>query len=173
MSYYYLFSRNKKLGSKLIAWAGSLFKEDISELDNKIPSHIAVLINDCLVIESTLTTGVRIIPYNKWLEINEELFKIKCIQSYDNLEMKKKELLFEMWGKKYDYIGIVYFAKCIIKRLLFKSSLPSSNQWEQEDKYFCTEFAARLSGYDYSMTTPAKMCNDFLKITKNGTYNLR
>lgn len=168
MSYYYLFSRNKKLGSKLIAFGSSFFKEDITELNGKIPSHVAVLINECLVIESTLSTGVRIIPYNKWLEINEELFKIKCIQSYNDLEQKKKELLFEMWGKGYDYVGILYFAKCIIKKLLFKLPLPTKNKWERENKYFCTEFAARLSGYNYSMTTPAKMCNDFLKGIKNG-----
>lgn len=166
MTYHYLFSKNKKLGSKLIAWGSGLFKEDITELNNKIPSHVAVLINNCLVIESTLTTGVRIIPYNKWKEINEELFKIKCIQSYNDLEAKKKELLFEMWGKKYDWFGILYFGKCMLLKWLFNRPLPSKNIYEREDYFFCTEFAARLSGYDYSMTTPAKMCNDFLKMGK-------
>lgn len=168
MTYHYLFSKNKKIGSRFIAWGSSFFKEDIDQLTNGIPSHVAVLINECLVIESTLSTGVRIIPYNKWKEINEELYKIKCIQEYNNLEEKKKELLFEMWGKKYDYIGILYFAKAVLKYLLFNVPLPKQNKWEREDYFFCTEFAARLANYNYSMTTPAKMCNEFLKMLSNG-----
>jgi hypothetical protein len=166
MGYSYLFSKNNKIGSKLISWSSGLFKKDITELSGRIPSHVAVLINECLVIESTLGTGVRIIPYNKWKEINEELFKIDCIQSYDDLEDKKKELLFEMWGKKYDWWGILYFTKCMLSKYFFNIPLPSKNKLEREDYFFCTEFAARLAGYDYSMTTPAKMCNDFLRMQK-------
>jgi len=172
MTYHYVFSRNKKIGSKIISWSSSLLKNDVKNLDiNKIPSHVAVLIDDCIVIESTLTTGVRIIPYNKWLEINEELYKIKCIQSSQHLNSKKKELLFEMWGKKYDWFGILYFAKCIFLHYFFGKKLPNENKWERENYFFCTEFAARLTNYNYSMTTPAKMCNDFLEILSNGKNN--
>lgn len=160
---YYLFSKNKKIGSKLISWGSSLYKEDITELNNGIPSHVAVLFGDCLVIESTLATGVRLIPYNKWLEINEELYKLECPHDFNILEEKKKDLLFEMWGKKYDWFGILYFAKCMLKKYLFNTELPETNKWERENYFFCTEFAGRLSEYNYSMTTPAKMCNYFLK----------
>lgn len=169
MSYHYLFSKNNKIGSKVISWVSSLFKQDITNLDpNKIPSHVAVLIDECLVIESTLDTGVRIIPYNKWKELNEELYKIECIQSKNKLSEVKKQLLFEMWGKKYDWKGILYFAKCMLMYYFFKKPLPNHNKWERENYYFCTEFAARLTNYNYSMTTPAKMCNDFIKVGLNG-----
>jgi hypothetical protein len=157
----YLFSRNKKLGSKLIAWGSGLFKTHIKNL-NQIPSHVAILLNDTIVIESTLTTGVRMIPYNKWKNINEELYKIprqgkgECI----------KCLLFEVWGKKYDYYGIIYFAAFMFRHLVCGAPLPEKNKWERENYFFCTEFAARLEGYNYSMTTPAKLCNDLLEGVK-------
>jgi hypothetical protein len=164
MNLHYLFSRNQKIGSRLISWGSSLFKEHITNLEpDKVPSHVAVLIDETYVIESTMTTGVRVIPYNKWQEKNEELYKIPCIQNKRLLVEKTKMVLFEVWGKKYDYVGIIYFTYCMIKHLVFKSCLPDKNKFERENYYFCTEFAARIGNYNYSMTTPAKMCNDFLE----------
>ncbi len=59
----YLFSRNpKSTVSKLIAWAA---KYEKLKLD-KYPSHIAVLLDETIVVESTLLTGVRMIPYSSW-----------------------------------------------------------------------------------------------------------
>lgn len=169
---HYLFSRNDKIGSKAISWGSSLFKEDIKYLDqNKIPSHVAVLIDEQFVIESTLTTGVRVIPYSRWLEINEELYKIKCIQDISQLEAANYELLTEVWGKGYDWFGIAYYAQRMARYFLFKTHLPAKNRWERENYFFCTEFAARLSGYNYSMTTPAKMCSDYIYLTKCQSEN--
>jgi hypothetical protein len=160
---HYLFSRNKKCGSKLISWSSKLFTSHVKNVDPlKIPSHVAVLIDETYVIESTLTTGVRIIPYNKWKLINEELYKIPKAGKGEC----HKCLLFEVWGKKYDWFGIGYFMYQITKHLLFKTELPNKNKWERENYFFCTEFAARLEGYNYSMTTPAKMCNDLLEGVK-------
>lgn len=157
----FIFSRNDKLGSKAIAWGSSLFSEHITNLEkDKIPSHVAVLLNDTFVIEAVLTGGVRIIPISEWLKHNELLYKIP--HNPENTAESIKELLFEMYGKKYDWAGITYFAWSMIQYYLFGTSLPKSNKWEREDYFFCTEFAARLTGYNYSMTTPAKLCNDLL-----------
>ncbi len=161
----FIFSRNDKLGSKAIAWGSSLFPEHVNLLDNKIPSHVAVLLNDIFVIESVLNVGVRIIPISEWLKHNELLYKIP--HSSDKTVETVKELLFEMYGKKYDWLGITYFAWSMIQYYLFGTLLPKSNKWEREDYFFCTEFAARLIGYNYSMTTPAKLCNDLLKGSKS------
>mgnify|MGYP006921285106 CR=1 FL=1 len=56
MKIHYLFSRNKKVGSRLISWASSFFVKDLGK---NIPSHIAILIDDRFVIESVLEGGVR------------------------------------------------------------------------------------------------------------------
>jgi len=161
----FLFSRNEKCGSKAICLGSSFFKEQITLLDDKIPSHVAILLDDVFIIESTLSTGVRIIPISEWLKHNELLYRLP----YQSTPVETvKDLLFEMYGKKYDWKGIIYFGICMIKYYLFGTKVPLANKWEREDYFFCTEFASRLTGYNYSMTTPAKMCNDILKGMKNG-----
>jgi hypothetical protein len=158
----YLFSRNNLLGSKLISWASGLL---VKELE-KVPSHMAILLEskdwpDGIVFESTLTTGVRIVPYKNWKELNEECYKIECKREVILEEIVHK--IQQYWGKKYDWLGILFFAICFIKHLLFKIDFPKDNAWQSDDKYFCNELGGEISGYSkYSMVTPAKMCLDFL-----------
>lgn len=158
MKVHYLFSRNEKIGSKLIAWSSSLFVKDLE----KIPSHIAILIDEKFVIEAVLESGVRIVPYKKWKEINQELYKIEAPYRND-MEHVVNNSLYEVWGKGYDYIAILYFAMRLTGLILFKIKLPKNNRWSSSKKFFCSEFAARISNRNYSMTTPAKICSDMLK----------
>ncbi len=161
----YVFSRNEKIGSKAIAWGSALFPDHVSLLDNKIPSHVAVLLDETFIIEAVFSGGVRIIPYSEWLKHNEMLHRIEE-KSVVTIALVQ-ELLFEMYGKKYDWFGILYFGWSMAKHYILGKQLPKTNKWEREDYFFCTEFAARLKGYNYAMTTPAKMCNDLLKIEGN------
>ena len=169
MKLYYLFSRNKKIGSKIIAWASSLLVKDLE----KIPSHMAILIeipdcNEQFVFESTLESGVRIIPYSNWIVINEECYKISCVKqrSIDDIFSHVNRL----WGKKYDWGGIAFFGYSFLKHYLFNTPFPNENAWQSNGKYFCNELGGEIAEYDkYSMVTPAKMCSDFLKMVgKNG-----
>ena len=165
---YYLFSRNQKIGSRLIAWASGLLVKDLQ----KVPSHMAILIEqegfEPLVFESTLDSNVRILPYNNWLKINEECYKIECPKERTSSEIFKK--IKDLWGKKYDWPGIAYFALCFIRHILFKVDFPKDNAWQSDNKYFCNELGGEIAGYGkYSMVTPAKMCSDFLKtVGRNG-----
>jgi hypothetical protein len=168
MQLYYLFSRNQKVGSRVISWASGLLVKDLE----KVPSHMAVLIEqdgyESLVFESTLDANVRILPYKNWLQINEECYKIECIKKRTNSEVFTH--VHNLWGKKYDWGGIAFFAICFIKHILFKIPFPKENAWQTDDKYFCNELGGVIVGYGkYSMVTPAKMCSDFLKMVgKNG-----
>lgn len=163
MKTYYLFSRNQKLGSRLIAWASGLLVKDLE----KIPSHVAILmefegVRESFVAESVLETGVRLIPYSVWLEKNELCYKIPCKQKRTVDEIFT--ILNSIWGKDYDWMGIAFFSLAFIKHLLFKKCFPKENAWQKEDKFFCSEAAGKLSGYEKTgMATPAKMCSDFLK----------
>lgn len=161
---FYLFSRNKKTGSKLISWASGLLVKDLE----KVPSHMAILIEiencqESLVFESVLEAGVRIAPYSKWKEINEECYKIPCKQDRNIGDIFLK--VNEYWGKKYDWPGIVYFAWRFFLHLVFKAEFPKENAWQSDCRYFCNELGGEIAGYKkYSMVTPAKMCSDFLKM---------
>lgn len=148
----YLFSRNNKIGSRLISWAAKAEKLGLEEN----PSHIAVLLNNEIVIESTLSTGVRIIPYSKWLEKNRQLARIPCTNLY-RPSMDVFAELTSLWGKKYDWKGILFFGLSYLRLMIFKTEMPKENLWQNKDRYFCTEFAAILSGCKCSMDSPAKL----------------
>lgn len=154
----YLFSRKNKIGSRLIAWASGF--EDLCL--EKCPSHIAVLLDDNLVVESTLTTGVRMLPYSHWAKINEELYRVPCFAKFRQSKLTIEKAT-RIWGKRYDWKGIAFFAISFIKLIVFKQKLPDSNPWQSDDKYFCTEYAGSLTGEDYSMMSPAKLCDTWRK----------
>lgn len=153
----YLFSKNSKMGSKIISW-GSSFDTQLKD----VPSHVALLLNEKLVVESTFSSGVRIIPYKNWKEINQELYKIPCEQPVRNSTEIVSEIA-RMWGRPYDWKGIIYFTLCIIKLILFKTPLPKKNKWQRPGHFFCTELVGRVAGIEYEMLTPAKMAENMLE----------
>lgn len=156
---YYLFSKNKKIGSKLISWSTGFLSPGLAD----VPSHVAVLVVDGdleLVYESTFSSGVRIVPFQKWRELNTILYKIEIRKIPNTTELS--HILNDVWGKSYDWPGILYFAYRLTGYILFSIKMPKKNRWASSKKFFCTEFAARLEGLDYSITCPGKM---FLEIT--------
>lgn len=153
----YLFSKNKKIGSKIISWAASFEKLNLEH----IPSHVAVLLDDIWVIESTLFTGVRIIPYSRWQQINTELYKIPCSDtSRDSASILRSAT--KVWDKDYDWFGILFFALSFLNLIINKKKLPKINKWQNKRKYFCTEFVGLLTDNDFSMISPAKLCEIWL-----------
>jgi hypothetical protein len=161
----YLFSTNKAIGSKIISWAAKYEKLGLKEP----PSHSAVLLNKTIVIESTALSGVRLIPYTKWLAKNKQIDRIPCPKSRASKSVFEE--LTKVWGKPYDKKGILFFAYSYLKLILFKKPLPEINGWESKDKYFCTEFVAILSGCSNSMCSPSKMLVSVKSSTKRNKSN--
>jgi hypothetical protein len=147
-----LFSKNKKIGSKLISWASSFEKLNLDE----VPSHAAVVINEKLVIESTFFSGVRMLPYGNWKQINNELYKLEIKTELKNVQ-QVFDVVFTFWGKKYDFKGIFYFAYQFIRFIVFKKQMKSTNKWQRSSHYFCTEVVGKFLGKDLSMVSPAKL----------------
>lgn len=145
----YIFSHNDQLGSRLISWGTWKFDSTVQSNISRdyVPSHVAVLLDNQFVIESTMLSGVRIIPYSAWKKINIELYSVPDINRTSEFV---EDHLMSIWGKRYDWLGITFFAL----KLLFKR-LPKENKWQNSKTFFCTEFAGRLSGKNYSSTTPA------------------
>jgi hypothetical protein len=165
MTVYYLFSRNPKVGSRIISWASGLLVKDL----DKVPSHMAILIEqegyEPLVFESTFDSGVRIVPYLNWQAHNEECYKILCPTNKNVEHIFSK--VHDYWGKKYDWGGVTFFGLCFLRNYFFKTPFPKTNSWQLSNRYFCNELGGEIAEYPkYSMVTPAKMCSDFLKLKK-------
>lgn len=144
---------SKYLGSKAIIWGTKSLEPEIEPC-----SHLAIVLRKTLVIESTLTTGVRIIPYSHWIKENEVLYAFD--KPYEGkLSQFIPELLDKMWGKGYDYLGICYFAWRLFLWLFFRVKLPKVNKWQNKDKRFCVE----IFGEDLGMTSPVQKVAQWLK----------
>lgn len=147
----YIFSRNDKIGSFIIRNSTKQLQPEVE----KSPSHVAILVNNKYVIESTLESGFRVIPYKKWLELNEELYKFECAQTWMMKEIK--QLYKPLKNKKYDFKGVLYFSWRIILNLFFRIEMPLKNKWHQEDRYFCCEVLGKMTGVSYEMVAPVQL----------------
>lgn len=158
-SLHYLFSKKDKWGANLISWASS----ELVNLD-EFPSHVALLINEKWVFESTYNNNVSIIGYSKWLELNKETHKLKCIKERNYSEIK--DLFRRLDSKKYDWGGILYFTYRFLLYFLFALKLPKINKLHNKDKYFCCEVIGELTGISYEMSTPSQVYLDLHKALK-------
>lgn len=150
----FLFSKNDKIGSKIISWGTSHLDKELSKQGLK-PSHVAILVNKRWVHESTLDSGVRVIPYKKWLQINHQL---KIIH-YSNMEYSKiKEHYKSLKNKKYDWFGVAYLGIWIgLKKIIPWVNIPEKNSAECPDKYFCCEVIGELIGQNLDMKSPIEV----------------
>jgi hypothetical protein len=162
---HYLFSKNDKIGSKIISWGTKHLEPTVKDT----PSHTALLINNRWVHESTLETGVRVISYDKWKQINTEVAKIECSvkRSYPII----KKMYQEIRHRKYDWMGIIYQGIWVALNKFFKKPIPEINRLEDPDKYFCCEVVGRLTNTDCSMKSPVQLMvelNGKIKNVKKG-----
>lgn len=138
---------SKYVASKLISYG-------TKDLEPKIEpcSHLCIILRKTLVIESTLSTGVRIIPYTHWIKDNKVVHSFE--KSYeDSLSEYIPTVMENMWGKSYDYKGILYFSFRIVLFKYLGMELPKNNKWENPKKRFCVE----IFGDKLSMVSPIQM----------------
>ena len=153
---HYLFSKRDKWGSKLIAWGTDHMSDE-----PVTPSHIAILVQERWVFESTLESGVRVMSYPKWSELNDEVACIPCAQVYRDYS-EIKNIFRDIKGKGYDWLGVMYFAGWIFLNRYMKAAIPGVNKWESQDKYFCSEAVGRLINNErYSMRAPVQLLVEF------------
>lgn len=105
-------------------------------------SHVAILDDEGYIYDSTLISGVRRIHFDEWREHYRELdFTIFPVKD----RKKVYEFLISQVGKGYDALGIFSF---IIRK-----------NYEDKDKYFCSELVAKALGIIYK---PWRLSPQFL-----------
>lgn len=149
---HYLFSKNDLFGSKLISWG----TKHLSVRRN-IPSHVAILVQNRWVHESTAQKGVRVISYDKWKTFNQEIAKVSY--PLNNIEYQEiKNIFRSIKDKKYDWLGVIYFGFQVALNKFFHKPIPQENKWDDPNKYFCSEAVEKLTKMtSASMTTPIQL----------------
>ena len=154
----YLFSKNDKIGSRLISWGTAHLTDE-----SIVPSHIAVLVNDRWVHESTLESGVRVISYDKWKKINQEVAKISCVHGKRDYS-EIKEIYRSIKDKDYDWAGVTYLGLWIGANKICSVDIPEDNKWQSNNRYFCCEAVEKLTGIGPTdMKAPVQLLSE-LKI---------
>lgn len=151
LEYLFTESRDKKAwGSTLIKWGTGKLCPDL-----KPCSHVAIKI-DNIILESTMTRGVSIVPYLYWIKNQRVVHAFRCPENRDAgnvLELAVKST----YGKKYDYAGILFFTWRMLGFLLLKRPLPKINRLHHSSRYFCIELISFITNEDYSMTSPIQL----------------
>lgn len=105
-------------------------------------SHVAILDDEGYIFDSTLLSGVRRIHFDEWKTHYKELdFTIFPVKD----RKKAFEWLSAQVGKGYDALGIFSF---ILRK-----------NYEDKDKWFCSEYVARALGIKYK---PWRLSPQFL-----------
>jgi len=148
-----LFLKSDKIGARLISFGT---KRD-GQTAEDTPSHVAFLFFDTIIIDSTLSNGVREVSLGY---IKDHYRIINCIElpvseeeTYRYLEKARGEIL----GARYDWAAIAYFSWRV---LLNKIGIPfpKKNKLNFKNKYFCTEVYSIITGERYGIVSP----NDLL-----------
>jgi hypothetical protein len=140
-----LLSHNDKIGSVIIAEGTKhLVKDGLKG------SHISLLVNGRWVHESTGHTGVRVTSIDNFTSCQKIVGRASLgIIDYKALKNKYREIQ----GKRYDYLGIMFFALAILPTF-FGLPLIKKNLLESKNKYFCCEAVGYLTGHYYGMSAP-------------------
>lgn len=160
-----LFSRNKKIGSRFISW----LTNHRNNTKFMTPSHIALLLNNKWVFESTCDKNVNVVSLNKWKQIHE-------ICHFDELGIFEYQdianIIRLIRGRRYDFLGAFYLGVRLLLNKFFKLSIGSKNYFESKNAFFCTEILSKIINKNLSMYSPADILSNLDEL-KNGEFSIK
>ena len=155
----FLYSNNKKCGSKLISWATRDHGQSLQET----PSHFSILLYDWLVIESTLAFGLEPKLYSKFKDHNNIIAQFAPKDGKRDAALIAKKTADKNRNANYDFAGALFLGWHAIMRFHFDKPLPKVNRFDSAKDFFCNEIYADLYGGDVSMKHPNWLMKDMMK----------
>lgn len=149
----FMFTRSSSWGSRVIRWG---LGEPVS--------HVAIAHGD-YVYHSTFS-GITRQNKASFLSSNTVVFLVAVKTATNPVE--------EVWrrysDKKYDVAAFLWFAWRVLLLRLVNRRIPSTNPWNDKNKYLCTEFAEIIIGEDLPDTiTPFGMVKAIAQVYKEQT----
>lgn len=151
-----IYSRSKS-NSKLFSRAISFFsKQEEDKLEN-VPSHMALVFGQRFMVEARGADGVHLNFFSTFLKDNE-IIEIYDYKRGNEVGLQDRKLIIEAClkyhGKKYDFIGVLWFAFYIIRKWAFGTPLPEENKWDGENRFFCSELMSFIDSRDHETSDP-------------------
>jgi hypothetical protein len=107
-------------------------------------SHFAVVFDEKFVIESSLSSGVRLGWIKSFLRRQTVVYRVEINANLFQEEEVYRSILDSFDGDPYDWRGILYFAWRIFLLATIGSPLPAKNAWGREGAFLCSEIACVL-----------------------------
>lgn len=140
-----LFTKNNKIGSRLIRWG--------TEGDC---SHFSVEFDGCVIMQSNFEFGVNITSSNEFFKHNEIVHELKFDLSLEQEDEVWQALCKTIAGKvEYDYAAMAYWALMVFKHRIFGSEYPKTNKWNDAKKFMCVELSLALPDFIFGNDKPA------------------
>ena len=146
----FVYTNNDLIGSKIISYATKLEGQDRIE----VPSHFSIVVYEWLVIESTLTTGVRFDHITKFKERNRILKVFSPESDAKEYFKRAKEMTYKIYKKRYDFLGAIYLGIFQLLNTHFGIKMPKKNRFDSGKRFFCNELYSFITGEEMSMTHP-------------------
>jgi len=150
MSIKAIFVTNSLPLSRLVSWGTRRKGQKIAD----VPSHVGFLFFDSIMIDSTLTSGVKESTYDKFKDkyriVSVVDLDITESYTYRYLENARSRIL----GSGYDWIAITYYSYRVVLHKFFNIPIPKKNKMNVANNYFCTEVMQVITGTDYSIVSP-------------------
>lgn len=140
-----LFTKNNKIGSKLIRWG--------TEGDC---SHFSVEFDGTVILQSIMDGGVGITSTDHFLKHNDIVHELKFDLPLQDEEAIWKPLVKKLVGNSsWDFKAGLYWALQVIKHRITGSEYPKNNKWDDAKKYMCVEVAKELPDFIFGGDKPS------------------
>jgi len=160
----FLFTKNQKIGSQLIRWG---LEDEVSHFALVDSKHLT---SSSLVLESTVSTGVRIIGMKEFLKHNEIVYAFTIPEASEGEHLRAFSTAHtQLHGKKYDIKGVSFLLLSVIICIkLLGNDLPPENKWADKSDFYCSETleatavflwkytSINLDRYSKQMLTPGR-----------------
>lgn len=146
----FVYTKNKRIGSKIIRFFTRMNGQSTSE----IPSHFSIMVYDWLIIESTLSSGVKVGFASEFLPKHEVVACFRPMNNQREYFLKAKKMTGKIYSGKYDFMGAIYLGLMQMLNTLFGMKMPKNNKFESGNRYFCNELYSFISNKNVSMEHP-------------------
>jgi hypothetical protein len=122
-----------------------------------VPSHMQYVFGKRFSLEAVGSTGVRIGFFPSSIKHNEVIAVFEYNKMTENGWSDKAMVVegaFKYHGLGYDYMSILWFALYLVRQWMFNIPVPSSNNWDNQKRFFCSEMMEFIEEGDQGAVDP-------------------
>jgi len=135
----------------------SLFTKTKEQKFHNVPSHMQFVFDKMASLEAVGGTGVKIGFFPNSI-LGNEVIAVFNYKKAEEMGWKDSDLIiegaFKYHGLRYDYKSIVWFLMYIARKWVTGKPVPSTNTWDNQNRFFCSEMMEFIQEGDFGSSDP-------------------